>query len=72
MERKIQINGTIPGYPKGSIVTVECDNEGTPLDFFWRRQLKHASIDNCCEFVEEKQKARSKSKDILADEEETG
>jgi hypothetical protein len=63
MIRKIQINGIIPGYSQGSVVTVQCDDEGTPLEFFWRRQLKNARLDKCCEFVEETQDVEDDSTD---------
>ena len=62
MEKQIRINGLIPGHPQGSVVTVQCDDEGTPLEFFWRRQLKSAKLDGCCEFIEVKQRSVYKKK----------
>ena len=48
---QIKVNGTIPGHPPGSIVKVAVDAEGTPLELLWRRRLKDAKIDKCCEIV---------------------
>jgi hypothetical protein len=53
--RNIEIVGLIPGYPKGSIVRVETDSEGTPLSFFWRRCLKAAQRDDSCRIVLKKE-----------------
>ena len=50
---RIRVNGTIPGHPPGSIVKVSVDAEGTPLELSWRRRLKDAKIDKCCEIVPE-------------------
>jgi hypothetical protein len=36
---------------KGSIVTLECDSNSIPLDFFWRSRLKDSKIDNCLEII---------------------
>jgi hypothetical protein len=48
---RIQVNKALPGHPVGKIVSVAADSEGTPLDLQWRRRLKDARIDNCCEIV---------------------
>lgn len=48
---RIRVNGTLPGYPPKQTVAVEADSEGTPLSEYWRRRLKDAKIDNCCEVV---------------------
>lgn len=47
----IKINKPFPGYNVDQLVMVQTDSEGTPLDFFWRRRLKDAKTDNCCEIV---------------------
>ena len=55
---QIKINGSIPGHAPGKIVTVQCDEEGTPLDFHWRRRMRDSETDGCCEVV--KPQAKSK------------
>ena len=53
---KIQVNKTIGDYGPGSIVSVDADGEGTPLNHIWRRRLKDAETDQCCEIVEPEEK----------------
>lgn len=48
---RIKVNGTLPGYHKGQTVTVACDPEGIPFLEYWRRRLRDAKMDNCCEVV---------------------
>jgi hypothetical protein len=49
---RVKVNKALPGYRVGQVVNVESSPEGTPLSEFWRRRLKDAEIDNCCEVVE--------------------
>ncbi len=55
----IKVNGTIPGYAKGQVFSVAADDEGTPMDQLWRRRLKDAETDKCCEIVKSRAPARS-------------
>lgn len=48
---KIKLNRIMGTLRKGLIVNVESDKNGNPIDVFWRRRLKDAEIDNCCEIV---------------------
>lgn len=49
---RIQIKANaIPGVPPGHVFTVQADSHGTPLDEYWRRRLKDAVTDECCEVV---------------------
>lgn len=48
---KIRINKGFASHKKGDIITVDTDSNGTPVDRYWRRRLKDAEIDNCCEAV---------------------
>lgn len=48
---QVKVNGRIPPHPVGSVVKVAVDEEGTPLDHQWRRRLRDAKIDKCCEIV---------------------
>jgi hypothetical protein len=47
------VNHGIMGHGDGDRVRVGADDEGTPLSFIWRRRLKAAEIDGCCEVVDE-------------------
>lgn len=49
----IKVNKLIPGFTVDQVVSVACDENGTPLDFHWRRKLKDARLDNCCEVVKD-------------------
>lgn len=69
---KIQVNKNIGDYGPGSIVSVDADQEGTPLNHIWRRRLKDAETDQCCEIVEPEKKlvdkpAKEKQKDKSTD-----
>ncbi len=58
---RLKVNGTIPGYPTGQVVTVEVDEHGTPFEELWRRRLKDAKIDGCVEVVPDEEPPVSKS-----------
>jgi hypothetical protein len=42
---RVLVNGTLPGYFPGQIVEIQADEEGTPLDFYWRRRFADAKAD---------------------------
>ncbi len=44
----LTINTPMRGYSEGDTVKINTDENGTPLDAFWRGRLKDASIDKCC------------------------
>ena len=49
---QIKVNtGVFKGFSEGQVLTLPCDAKGTPRDRFWRRRLKDAAHDNCCEIV---------------------
>ena len=50
---KIKINN-VPGY--SGIIDVK-DNNGVPIQKFWRNRLKDAEIDNCVEVIKPRRKA---------------
>ena len=41
----------VAGYKPGHEVIVATDSVGNPLDLFWRRRLRDAKRDQCCEVV---------------------
>lgn len=61
---KIKVNGSIPGFTKEQIVEVETDEDGTPLEFLWRRRLKDAKVDNCCEVIKPQAKITNRPKRV--------
>ena len=48
---KIEIKKQMANHAVGDIVELNADDNGVPLDFHWRRRLKDAEIDGCCEVV---------------------
>ncbi len=48
---RIRVKRPIPGFFVGQIVNAQADAVGTPLEEMWRRRLKDAKIDDCCEIV---------------------
>lgn len=56
----IRINKTFGKYIAGQLVQVETDHEGTPTDQYWRRRLKDAQTDACCEVMQEAQPVKTK------------
>lgn len=62
MAINIRINKPFGGYAEGRTVKVEVDDTGTPLDAGWRRRLKDAALDGCCEIVAERSGKAASSK----------
>lgn len=60
MKRKLKINKAFRGHKAEEIVAVECDENGTPLDQFWRKRVKDSAIDGCVEFVETKNNKKTR------------
>ncbi len=53
--KKLKINSNfISGFKEGDVVDIQVDSDDTPIDPFWRKRLKDAQVDKCCEFVEVK------------------
>lgn len=51
---RIKVKKRINAIPAGAIVNVPINQEGTPLDFFWRKIFKDSKIDDCVEILDEK------------------
>ena len=64
MKIKLRLNTDIKtpkgAIKKGSIIELEADIAGQPLDSFWRRCLKESSIDNCVEILAEQKNKKVK------------
>lgn len=56
MNIKLKVNIDLPKLKirNGDILTIEADNDGTPLHPFWRKRLHQAEIDKGVEVVVEK------------------
>ena len=52
MIRILKINKDVGAHKAGSTFKVQCNNDGIPLDVFWRRRLKDSATDNCVEWKE--------------------
>lgn len=55
---EVKILKPILKYKVGDVVTVVCDEKGTPKDRYWRKRFKDAEIDNCLQKIEEKKTAK--------------
>ena len=49
--KKLKLNAQLKSYAKGSILDIEVDAKGVPLERYWRDRVKDAKIDNCVEFI---------------------
>ena len=47
----IRVNHGLAEYRPGEVVEVDAHDDGTPVLNFWRRCLRDAVIDRCCEVV---------------------
>lgn len=52
MGESIQIRvHRVPGHESGKVIPVDVCEDGIPLSREWRRRLKDAKTDGCCEVV---------------------
>lgn len=56
MTVKIKVNKDLGLFKAGDVVRL------VKIDQYWRRRLKDAETDNCCELVNDKPKRRSSTK----------
>ena len=70
--RDVRVNKALPGYSAGTVVPVECDDAGVPLEEFWRRRLNDAKIDGCCELVQPAETPVKRSRKKTREENENG
>ena len=48
---KLKLNAPLRGLGAGSVTSIKTDDNGIPLDRYWRNRLKDAEIDNCVEII---------------------
>jgi len=51
MKAKVKLNVELKQYPKDTVLTIEVDDYGTPIDRYWRKRFLDSKIDNCIEFI---------------------
>lgn len=54
MQIKIKLNIPMLGFKTGKTLLIECDENGNPVELFWRNRFKDKLIDNCVEVIENK------------------
>lgn len=57
-KKKLKLNAPLRGNPKGTVVRIEVDKDGVPVDQYWRNRVKDAAIDGCVEFVKPTKKGK--------------
>jgi hypothetical protein len=69
---EIKILKDMGQYKAGDLIRVTADEDGVPLDQFWRRRLKDSKDDSCCEIVmpAAKQNIVQKKTEIVTEENE--
>lgn len=50
---KIKLNYSFSFRKKGDIIAIKVDENGVPLDIYWRKRFNDAKTDNCIEIVDE-------------------
>ena len=58
---KLKLNCDLQKHKAGDIITIDTDENGVPLERYWRSRLKDSEIDNCVEIV------KPSAKTIVAD-----
>lgn len=53
MKKRLKLNIAFRGYPVGTVIGVDVNSDGMPVDPFWRRRVVDAEIDKCVEFVDD-------------------
>lgn len=60
---KLKLNAEFRDHKVGDIVEVEVDEQGLPLDRFWRNRMYDMADDKCVEVVSASQSSQKKQKD---------
>jgi len=62
MKAKMKLNVELKQYPKDTVLTIEVDDYGTPIDRYWRKRFLDSKIDNCVEFISDKKPSKKGTK----------
>jgi hypothetical protein len=60
---KFRINVPFKNYKAGDVVTVDCDEDGMPLQQSWYRRYLDSPVDNCISPVAQDVAAKTKKED---------
>lgn len=56
MLQQFKLNVPLRGFKAGHLITLACDEAGTPIDLYWFKRFQEAVTDNCIERVKPKLK----------------
>jgi hypothetical protein len=64
---QIEVKRKLPRFDAGTVVTVDADADGRPIDYYWYKRLQDAQRDGCCRVIttEKKRKAPTPKKEEL-------
>lgn len=67
MSKKVEytLNTPLRGYKAGQKLNLEVDENGTPIDKYWRRRLRDAKIDGCITKTEQSKSKPLSEKDKI-------
>lgn len=49
----LKINKDFATYKKDTLIELDADVDGTPIDSYWQRRLQDSKIDNCVSIVQD-------------------
>ena len=47
MKKEFILNVALRGFKKGKILSLECNEEGIPIDSYWYRRFRDSKVDAC-------------------------
>ena len=67
MIKQFKLNVPLKGFSAGKIISLECDEEGTPYNLYWFRRFKDSKVDNCISPVgiEKEKKLKDKNHESI-------
>ncbi len=51
MRKQFKLNNKLLNNPAGTVLSLDADKNGKPVDKFWSDRFEDAKIDNCIELV---------------------
>ena len=48
---KIKLNKALRGFNSGEVLSIDADEDGTPIDSYWYRRYKDSLQDGCIEVM---------------------
>jgi hypothetical protein len=62
MKSKIKLNIALKHYSANTILDIDVDEGGAPLNRYWRKRLLDSKIDNCIEFIKDTESVKKITK----------